>query len=259
MDRVPQIVAGVMIAMSLAAFAILGSVLVYRIQKTFRPYHTYTSYWAWCRYHTLRERVRRYTQPRLHRYFERRLAKNAIVVENDTTFTFEAVTRLLWIKRERTFRTAVIHRIELTEVWFVELQTIYGGELVRNARYELFHTYDVAREIARGAVAGTLLSRAEHYGSDAAYGTHWSYYRSAKPEAGFYKDTFTMRHPASPDGGPLAYLTVMAHPAKGVFRHGAWGPNDQMVKNKPQVCHIDKLCSELNKAISAEEQALAKR
>lgn len=207
------------------------------------------------RFRNRRERFNRWLLPRLNSYFESRLNQNARVHRDDCTFTMTANSRWLWVKRSRTFHTAYMQRVEFSEVWFVELQTSAGRELVRNNAGELFFDQKVAEGVANGAVCGTLNSRQEHFDSSSGYGVYWAY---AIPEdkRGLQGQCFFMKHPAAP-GETLGYVSVSTQPAKGIIRHGAYRAGIQTSKNKPQAHHINQLRQALNRAIHDQEQALS--
>lgn len=210
------------------------------------------------RFRNAREQLNRWLSPRLDRYFEAQLGKTAKTYQDGDTFRYGARAKWLWLKKERVFQTAILQRIDLSEVWFVEVVTSCGNEMVRSTSGNLFFTRETAEDIARSAVIGDLGSRQAHFGAGSGYGVHWVYHRERKRTAGFETQTFTMRHPAAPDG-LLAYVSAGTLPAKGVVRKGAWVSYQQMAKNPARVVNIDRLRDELNRAVSEQEQALANR
>lgn len=251
---VPQIVVFVL-AVLVVLVLVVGAVVAW---LDYRPW--LAAWWRQAvvrRFRNLRERVNRWLEPRLHQYFEGQLGKQAKTYQDGDIFRYAARARWLWLHKERVFQTAILRRIDMSEVWFVELVTNYGNEMVRSTGGNLFYTRETAEDIARSAVMGDLGSRQAHFGSTSGYGVHWIYHREQKRTPGFESQTFTMRHPAAPDG-LLAYVSAGVLPAKGVVRKGAWVSYDQMAKNTSRVVNIDRLRDELNRAVSEQEQALAK-
>lgn len=249
----PQIIAIVVVVLALLIMAVTAVV----VWLQYRPW--LAARWQYLvvkPFRNVRERANRWLEPRLHRYFEGQLGKKARTYQDGDTFRYAARAQWFWLKKERVFQTAILRRIDLSEVWFVEIVTNFGNEMVRSTGGNLFFTRETAEDIARSAVIGDLGSRQAHFGSNSGYGVHWVYHREQKRTPGFESQTFTMRHPAAPDG-LLAYVSAGALPAKGVVRKGAWVSYEQMAKNTSRVVNIDKLRDELNRAVAEQEQALA--